>query len=248
MSYTLTNVSRSLLCSGYTSMRSDCTGRNLVYEVCIRHTHFPERSERMDSLTYHREPMSNDIIITMCDASENCQQNLFDCVTFVWFLWIWCEVRKWCSMMFLSIYIGAAGAWTLFETDCEGIDIVISFAILHRNRERFWLFSLLLGVAFHPLLCGAALPTNQQHQEKATPLFLLISSVSTEQSQMCVRNTVLVKQERGEPYCRDNVAHCFSQQVCWWKPLDLQLRFLHKIFFCKSTWSEWKGFHNQIDW
>ena len=33
-------------------------------------------------------------------------------------------------------------------------------------------------------------------------LFLSISSVSTEQSQMCVRNTVLVKQERGDPYGR----------------------------------------------
>ena len=30
-------------------------------------------------------------------------------------------------------------------------------------------------------------------------LFLLISSVFTEQSQMCVRNTVPVKQERGGP-------------------------------------------------
>ena len=29
-------------------------------------------------------------------------------------------------------------------------------------------------------------------------LFLLISSVSTEQSQNCVKNTVLVKQERGD--------------------------------------------------
>ena len=30
-------------------------------------------------------------------------------------------------------------------------------------------------------------------------LFLLIGSVSTEQSQKCVMNTVLVKQERGDP-------------------------------------------------
>ena len=42
--------------------------------------------------------------------------------------------------------------------------------------------------------------------------FLLsISSVSTEQSQICVRDTVLVKQERGDPCCQDNLAHCSSQ-------------------------------------
>ena len=44
-------------------------------------------------------------------------------------------------------------------------------------------------------------------------LLMLISSVSTEQSQMCVRNTVLVKQERGEPCWQDNLTHCLRQQV-----------------------------------
>ena len=43
-------------------------------------------------------------------------------------------------------------------------------------------------------------------------LFLLISSVSTEQSQICVMNTVLVKQERGDPCWQDNVTQCSSQQ------------------------------------
>ena len=43
-------------------------------------------------------------------------------------------------------------------------------------------------------------------------LFLLISSVSTEQSQMCVRNTVPLKQVRGDPYCQSNLTHCSSQQ------------------------------------
>ena len=36
-------------------------------------------------------------------------------------------------------------------------------------------------------------------------LFLLISSVSTEQSQICVRNTVLVKPVRGDPYWQSNL-------------------------------------------
>ena len=43
-------------------------------------------------------------------------------------------------------------------------------------------------------------------------LFLSISSVSTEQSQMCVRNMVPVKQERGDPCWQDNLNHCSSQQ------------------------------------
>ena len=50
-------------------------------------------------------------------------------------------------------------------------------------------------------------------------LFLLISSESTEQSQICVMNTVLVKQERGDPCCEDNLTQCSSQQTCWsWHP------------------------------
>ena len=44
-------------------------------------------------------------------------------------------------------------------------------------------------------------------------LYLLISSVSTEQSQTCVMNTVLVKQERGDPCWQDNLTHCSSQQT-----------------------------------
>ena len=45
-------------------------------------------------------------------------------------------------------------------------------------------------------------------------LFLLISSVSTEQSQICVMSTVLVEQERGDPCWQDNLTHCSSQQIC----------------------------------
>ena len=42
-------------------------------------------------------------------------------------------------------------------------------------------------------------------------LFLLISSVSTEQSQICVMNTVLVKQERGDKCWQDNLTHCSNE-------------------------------------
>ena len=47
------------------------------------------------------------------------------------------------------------------------------------------------------------------------PWFPLISSVSTEQSQICVRNSVLVKQERRDPCWQDNLTHCSSQQDYW---------------------------------
>ena len=64
-------------------------------------------------------------------------------------------------------------------------------------------------------------------------LFLLFSSVSTEQFQMCVRNTVPVKLERRDPCWQDNLTHCLCQQNYWqWHP-DLPLKFPHKKIFVK---------------
>ena len=49
--------------------------------------------------------------------------------------------------------------------------------------------------------------------------FLLISSVSTEQSQMCVRKTGIATQERWDPCWQENLTHCSSQQNYWqWHP------------------------------
>ena len=45
-------------------------------------------------------------------------------------------------------------------------------------------------------------------------LFMLISPVSTEQSQIYVMKTVPVKQERGDLCWQDNLIHCSSQQDC----------------------------------
>ena len=64
-------------------------------------------------------------------------------------------------------------------------------------------------------------------------LFLLISSVSTEQSQICVMNAGPVKQIRGDPCWQDNLTHCSSQQVCWWQHLHLRLKFLHMKIIAK---------------
>ena len=43
---------------------------------------------------------------------------------------------------------------------------------------------------------------------------IIFSSVSTEQSQICVMNTGLVKQERGDPCWQDSLTHCSNQQDC----------------------------------
>ena len=42
---------------------------------------------------------------------------------------------------------------------------------------------------------------------------MFVSSVFTEQSQMCVKNAILVKQERGDLYWQDNMIHCSRQQT-----------------------------------
>ena len=44
-------------------------------------------------------------------------------------------------------------------------------------------------------------------------LFLLIMSVSTEQSQMCVKNTKLAMYERRDLLWQDNLTHCLCRQV-----------------------------------
>ena len=78
--------------------------------------------------------------------------------------------------------------------------------------------------------------------------FLQISTVSTEQFQMCVMNTVLVKQELWDLFWQDNLTHSSSQPKDWsWHP-GFRLKFLQKKIYCKSTKNEWKGFHNKIVW
>ena len=75
--------------------------------------------------------------------------------------------------------------------------------------------------------------------------FLLISSVTTEQSQICVKNANLAMLEQGELFRWDNLTHCLCPQV-WWKHLHLRLMILHKKIDCKSTKNEWTGSHNKI--
>ena len=44
-------------------------------------------------------------------------------------------------------------------------------------------------------------------------LFLLISSVFTEQSQICVKNTNPAMLEQGDLFWEDNLTHCLCRQV-----------------------------------
>ena len=69
-------------------------------------------------------------------------------------------------------------------------------------------------------------------------LFLLISSVSTEQSQICVRSTVTVEQEQGDLLFQSNLTHTSRQQTYWHWHLHVRLRLLHKNIYCKCTKNE----------
>ena len=79
-------------------------------------------------------------------------------------------------------------------------------------------------------------------------LFLLISSVSTEQSQVCVKNTNSAMLEQGDLFWKDNLTHCLCRQVRWWKHQHLRPMILRKKICCRSTNNEWKGSHNKTEW
>ena len=55
-----------------------------------------------------------------------------------------------------------------------------------------------------------SVPMGKRLKLFSAQLFLLISAVSKEESQMCVMNTGPVKQERGDPCWQDNLTHCSS--------------------------------------
>ena len=64
-------------------------------------------------------------------------------------------------------------------------------------------------------------------------LILLISSVFTEQSQTCVTTANLALLEQGDLFWWDNLTHCLSEQVWWWKHLHLRPRILYKKIYCE---------------
>ena len=80
-------------------------------------------------------------------------------------------------------------------------------------------------------------------------LFLLMRSVSTEQSQMCVRKTVLVKQVRRDPCWTETIRPIVrASKIINNSTYTFDWEFLHKKIYFRSVRNEWKGFHNQINW
>ena len=56
-------------------------------------------------------------------------------------------------------------------------------------------------------------PTRKRSQLFFAQSFLSTSSVSTEQFQTCVKNTVIVKQEQGDLLWQNNLMHFSRQQT-----------------------------------
>ena len=77
---------------------------------------------------------------------------------------------------------------------------------------------------------------------------MLISSVFTEESQICVKNVTPAMIEQGDLLWKDNLTRCLCQQVRWWKHLHLRPMILRKKICCESTKNEWKSCHNKIVW
>ena len=52
--------------------------------------------------------------------------------------------------------------------------------------------------------------------------YLFISSVSTEQSPICVKNANLAMSEERDLFWWDSLTHCSCQQICWWKHIHVR--------------------------
>ena len=104
----------------------------------------------------------------------------------------------------------------------------------------------------HPVLraTSPSFPRNAQkatevenYQDTSVPMVIrlklffaqlfLFMSLSSVQCQICVMNTVLVKQERWDPCWQDDLTPCSSHQDCWWQHPHLRLKFLHEILLQK---------------
>ena len=74
-------------------------------------------------------------------------------------------------------------------------------------------------------------------------LFLLISSVFKEQSQICVKSANPSMLEQGDLFWQDNATHCLCQ--VWWRHTYFWLMILRKKIYTKN---EWTSYHNKIVW
>ena len=82
-------------------------------------------------------------------------------------------------------------------------------------------------------------PTRERLKLFFAQLFLLISSVFTEQSQICVNNETSAMMEQGDLLCQ-----------VWWRHTYLCPMTLHnqKKIYCKDIRNELKSYHNKIEW
>ena len=78
-------------------------------------------------------------------------------------------------------------------------------------------------------------------------LFLLISPVFTEQSQICVKNAKSAMLQQTELLWQDNLTSCLCQ--VWWRHMHFWMMILRKKkIYCKGTMNELKGYHDEIAW
>ena len=75
-------------------------------------------------------------------------------------------------------------------------------------------------------------------------LFLLISSVFTEQSQICVKDVTLVMIEQDDLLWKDNLTHCSCDDT-YLCPMILDNK---KKIQCKDIRNELKSYHNKKEW
>ena len=52
----------------------------------------------------------------------------------------------------------------------------------------------------------------------------------------------------GDLSWQNNLTHCFSQQVCWWKHVHFRPKIPHRKIYCKNTKNEWKDSHDKMVW
>ena len=79
-------------------------------------------------------------------------------------------------------------------------------------------------------------------------LFPSISSVFTEQSQICAKNVTPSMLEQGDLLWQDHLTHCSCQ--VWWKHTYLWPMIMHnkKQIYCKDIKNELKSYHIKTQW
>ena len=70
---------------------------------------------------------------------------------------------------------------------------------------------------------------------------------TTEQSQICVKNTNPAMLEQGDLLWEDNLTHCFVPSVMKIHTHLWPMILRKKKIYCKDTKNEYKGYHNKTE-